>query len=260
MTDQNRFKIVNTRPRHQSTELTRKLRGLKTAPIEFPTIEISEPDDWGPVDESITELSRYDWLVFTSQNGVEKFVRRAISHDVQPPDPFPANTAAIGPSTANRLEAYGLTVDVCPDEFRSECLAKELVQCARTGAHLLLPRSNISRPVLVDTLEQNGLRVTEVHPYHLTKPVDHSSETINLLREKIVHMITFTSSMTVENFHELIREYDLHELQNLPAACIGPITADTARDKGFKTPVVADEYTLDGLVKAIARSLPDEPK
>lgn len=247
----NQCTVVNTRPRHQATELSRKLWKLDVSPIEFPAIEISEPDDWGPVDEAIAELSRFDWIVFTSQNGVEMFIRRARSLDVEPSEAINQHIAAIGPSTAERVRDYGMTVELRPDEYRSESLAAVLLNKVQEEDRLLLPRSNISRPVLVNTLENHGIDVLEIHPYVIQKPSSHPSETIERLRDDPVDMITFTSSMTVNNFDELIEEHDLTHLRDCPAACIGPITADTAMENGYSTPVVAEEYTSDGLIEAM---------
>lgn len=243
--------VVNTRPSHQSTELSRKLWELNVSPIEFPTIEITEPDDWDPVDEAIEQLSQFDWLVFTSQNGVEMFIRRARSLDVEPSESIDQNIAAIGPSTTDRLREYGMTVELRPDEYRSESLAAVLLNEVQEDDRLLLPRSNISRPVLVNTLERHGIDVREIHPYFITKPSNHPSDTIERLKNDRVDLITFTSSMTVNHFDELIDEYNLEQLRDCPAACIGPITAETAKENGYSTPVVAEDYTTDGLIEAV---------
>lgn len=250
-TSRNSFTVINTRPAHQATELSRKLWEINVSPIEFPTIEIRDPDSWEEVDDAIHNLDRYDWLVFTSQNGVERFLRRARSLDVESSESINHRIAAIGPTTAERLEDYGLTVEVCPDEYRSEQLAVSLLSHVEDNDKLLLPRSNISRPVLVDTLNDHGLHVREIHPYILTAPDQHASDTLERIRTETVDLIAFTSSMTARNFHELTEEYELTHLHDCPTACIGPITAGTARDLGYKTPVVAEEYTTDGLVEAI---------
>lgn len=247
----NTLTVINTRPAHQATELSRKLWEINVSPIEFPTIEIRDPDTWDSVDDAIHNLQDYDWLVFTSQNGVERFIRRARSLDVEPSESMDHRVAAIGPTTTERLEDYGINVDVCPDEYRSEQLAVSLLSKVRDDDKLLLPRSNISRPVLVDTLNDHGLHVREVHPYILTAPEQHASDTLERIRTERVDLIALTSSMTARNFHELTEEYELTHLHDRPTACIGPITAGTARDLGFKTPVVAEEYTTDGLVAAI---------
>ncbi len=247
----NRFTVLNTRPAHQATELSRKLWEIEVSPIEFPTIEIREPENWELVDQSIHNLDRYDWLVFTSQNGVERFLRRARSLDVEPTESIQQRIAAIGPTTAERLRDYGLTVDVCPDEYRSEQLAVTLLSHAQEDDRLLLPRSNISRPVLEDTLTNHGLDVCEIHPYILASPDQHASDTLDRIRQESVDLIALTSSMTARNFHDLAEEYELTHLHECPTACIGPITAGTARDLGYKAPVVAEEYTTDGLVNAI---------
>lgn len=248
-----KYTVVNTRPVHQSSEFSRKLRGLDITPIEFPTIEIREPENWGPVDDAISNLQRYDWIVFTSQNGVETFFHRVQSHDIEPSEFINLFTAAIGPATAKCLEQFHITVDVQPDVFCSETLADDLVDSIEENQKVLLPRSNISRPVLVDRLVDNGIDVNEIHPYVITEATGHSTEKIKQMDNNTIDLICFTSSMTVEFFDDLIDRYDLEQLRTHPAACIGPITAETAREKGFQTPIIAERYTIDGLTDDIQR-------
>ncbi len=247
--------VINTRPSHQASALTEKLREAGIRTIEFPAIEITEPDSWTPVDRALDELPSYDWLVFTSQNGVERFLDRARERNL-PPDALQApRTAAIGSATARILREHLGPVDLLPDEFRSEGLASALADHLDAGQAVLLPRSNVSRPVLVRTLTEEGIQVNEVHPYHLARPSDHASDVLEQLSTRSVDLVSFTSSMIVRNFDDLLVEYDLTHLRDTPAACIGPITRDTADQRGYDTPVVAEEYTMEGLVKAIREHL-----
>jgi len=250
--DPDTFTVVNTRPRHQADELSDRLRAIGAEPVECPALAIVEPTSWEPVDRALNDLSSYDWLGFTSQNGVHRCFDRSreLGLDGALKD-LPA--AAIGSATAAALRDRKGSVALVPDDFCSEGLADALVDELDPGASVLLPRSNVARPVLVDTLSDAGIRVNEVHPYELRRPADLDPNALERLREGGVNLICFTSSMIVRNFDALLADQDLRELRDTPAACIGPVTEETARERGYAIPVVADEYTIEGLIRKISQ-------
>ncbi len=243
--------MVNTRPPHQAANLTAKLREADIRSIEVPALEITEPESWKPVDNALRNVENYDWLVFTSQNGVERFFNRADQKSMSSNIFSTLRTAAIGPATARSLRNRVDRVDVLPDEYRSENLAKALLNTVDPGESVLLPRSNVARPVLVDLLTEEGISVNEIHPYRLAKPTDFDPEHLRQPGSSEIDLICFTSSMIVRNFDELLDEHRLQHLRKIPAACIGPITKKTVKKRGYKTAAVADEYTMDGLVNAV---------
>lgn len=242
-------RVVVTRARAQASALSDQLRSLGADPFEFPTIAIRPPDDWRPLDQAIENLSKYDWVIFTSVNGVGYFWERLEKAGKDTRALGRAKIAAIGPATADALYQKGITADLVPDDFVSEALLEHMPSVR--GERILLPRANIARPKLADGLEEAGARVDEVAAYQTELG---GGDKVHLMREVLekgeIDVITFTSSSTVRNFMEI-----LGEIPPLPdfvtIACIGPITAQTARENGFAVHVVAEEYTIDGLVEAL---------
>lgn len=246
-------RIVVTRARAQAGELSGRLEELGAEVYEFPTIEIGPPRDFGPLDKAIRELESFDWLVFTSVNGVEAFLDRLAYHgrDVRA-IPHKARIAAIGPATAGALRDVGLRVDVVPREYRAESLLEEVAGSALAGQRVLIPRAKVAREVLPEKLREAGAEVV-VPPAYESVPSDEGREAlVGMLEVGEVDCVTFTASSTVENF---VRALGADEARRLLAgvkvACIGPITAETAARYGIRVDAEAEEYTILGLVEAV---------
>ncbi len=241
-------KLLVTRASHQAPEMSSLIRERGGVPVEFPVIRIASPDSWEPVDRAIQQLSTFDWLVFTSRNGVDQFFERmntvqsAEGQGAIPP------IAAIGPKTAEAVRTHGSDVELQPSEYRAEQLASELNNTLSPSSSLLVARSNVARPVLTDELSKQGHTITEVHPYHLKRNDQHDDNTLTYLRNTSLDLLTFASSRTVSNFMEIIEMQELSHLRQVPAACIGPITAGTAREAGLEIVAVPDDYTVEHLV------------
>lgn len=257
-------RIVVTRARAQAGELSRELEMLGAEVLEFPTIEIQPPEDYGPLDQAISGLDTVDWLIFTSVNGVEAFLERLKFHDLDMRAiPQNARIAAIGPATAQCIERNGLRVDVVPAEYRAEALLGDIGNGSGElrGKHVLIPRASVAREVLPQKLREAGAEVT-VPPAYTTVPfVDHKEDFLKTFEAGEIDCITFTSSSTVENF---IQAFGPEEASRLlletQVACIGPITADTARKHGIWVDVQAGEYTIAGLVDAVLELLSSDPE
>jgi uroporphyrinogen III methyltransferase/synthase len=243
-------RIVVTRSREQASDLVKALSDLGADCLECPTIRVAPPDDPGPLDRAIERLSEYDWIVFTSVNGVTGFFERlfACGRDVRALGHL--RTAAIGPVTAERLKAFGLGSDLVPETFQAEAVVEAFRREALRGRRLLLPRAQEARPVLPAELSAMGATVHDVAVYR-TVPVGDGASLAERIAERPVDLLTFTSSSTVRNFKKLLRAEDAARLAGTPAACIGPITADTARELGFEVRIVAETYTIPGLCRAI---------
>ena len=248
-------RVVVTRPEDQAEGLCSRLRALGAEPVEFPVIAIAPPEPGGPLDQAIARLSSYDWLIFTSVNGVECFWARVAASaelaagSAQFPAVAvaaigPAKVAAIGPATAAALRRRGVQVRLVPAEYWAEAILDEIGDVA--GQSILLPRADIARPALADGLRARGARVDEV-PAYRTVPTTPAPAAFDALRAG-VDVITFTSSSTVRNF--VARTAGLNYGDPL-VACIGPVTAATARELGLRVDVVAKEYTIEGLLKAL---------
>jgi uroporphyrinogen III methyltransferase/synthase len=254
-------RVVVTRARAQAGELSVELEKLGAEVYEFPTIEISPPDSFEPLDDAIRDLDSFDWLVYTSVNGVGAFVERLRHHGLDlRAVPRDAKVAAIGPATAERLEEVGLRVDVVPGEYRAEALIGALDADSLAGKRVLIPRAKVAREVLPDSLREAGADVV-VPPAYQSRPSSEGREELSLrLRSGEIDCVTFTASSTVENF---VRAFGAEEaaqlLSGTRVACIGPITAGTARKRGLSVDVEADQYTIPGLVEAVTNLLAADP-
>ena len=254
-------RVVVTRARAQAGELSTELERLGAEVYEFPTIEISPPQDFGPLDDAIRGLDSYDWLIFTSVNGVEAFVERVRRHgfDLRVV-PRGARIAAIGPATAERLEEFGLRVDVVPGEYRAEALVGALDADSFAGRRVLIPRARVAREILPQKLREAGAEVV-VPPAYESVPSSAGKEELSLrLRAGEVDCVTFTASSTVENFVAAFGEEEAALLlSGTRVVCIGPITAGTARELGLRVDAEAAQYTIPGLVEAVTNLLAGDP-
>jgi uroporphyrinogen-III synthase len=239
-------RILVTRPRAQAADLCARLAALGAEPIVFPTIDIAPLEDTSLLDRAIDQLGRYHWIIFTSVNGVAAFWDRltAAGKDVRALNGI--HVAAIGPATAKALTDRGLQSRFIPDEYVAEAIVEGIGGVS--GRRILLPRADIAREMLALALAQHGAVVDEIAAYR-TLPAAPDPIGLSELRRG-VDAITFTSSSTVRNFIALVGQGDISP--DTVIACIGPITANTARELGLRVDVVATEYTMAGLVQALA--------
>ena len=233
-------KILVTRARTQASKLSRALKNFGAEVVECPTIKIVEPsDNFRQLDAAIKNLHDFDWVIFTSANGVEKFFGRLKLHKL---DARALNkVAAIGAVTAEKLSSFGIIADVVPKDFVAESLAAALKNFVG-GKKILLARAEEARDVLPEALKNFGAEVT-IAPAYQTLPevpaqIDFDS----------VDLVTFTSSSTVKNF---VAAHGVEVLKKISSAAIGPITAQTLEGFGVSPAVVAEKFTIDGLVEAI---------
>jgi len=245
--------VVVTRARRQASNLVNQLTDLGAECIECPTIEIVPPDDDQPMRQAIQNISNYDWLVFTSVNGVLKFFNllfemgkdvRALGH---------IKICTIGPVTASQLIEYGLKTDILPKTYRAESVVEAFEKINMRDKRVLLPRAKEARTVLPESLRKIGAIVDEVFAYETISVTGHDPEIISRIQNADIHMITFTSSSTVNNFCNIFPDCIGNENFNKKViiASIGPITSETARKKGLSVSIEAEEYTIPGLTEAI---------
>jgi uroporphyrinogen III methyltransferase/synthase len=253
-------RVVVTRARAQAGELSAELEKLGAEILEFPTIEVRPPEDFGPLDAAIRDLDSFDWLVFTSVNGVEAFVERLAHHgqDLRAV-PRGARIAAIGPATAERVREVGLRVDVVPREFRAEALIGELAG-ELADQRVLIPRARVAREILPERLRESGAEVVVPPAYESVPSSEGKNELAKRLKGGEVDCVTFTASSTVENFVGAFGEGEAGRLlAGVRIACIGPITAETARGHGIRVDVEAREYTISGLIEAVVDLFAADP-
>ena len=241
-------RIVVTRPTGQSAAMTASLRDLGADVVELPAIEIIAPEDTQPIERAIRELSDYQWLIFTSANGVEGFCN-AMDNSSWDWRDLRAQIAVIGPATRAALEALHLKVDVMAEEFVAESLADSLSESDVSGKRVLLPRAAVARDTLPEDLRRKGATVDVVEAYRSVAPADLAAHAADVLSSgRRPDWITFTSSSTVTN---IVNAAPAGALEGIRIATIGPVTSATARKLGLTVTVEASEYTADGVVAAI---------
>jgi len=245
-------RIVVTRARKQASGFLRMLSDSGAECLECPTIKVVPPESWHALDKAIGRLSDYDWLIFTSVNGVSYFYKRLFAAGMDTRALQDIRVAAIGPATAERLLDFGISCDIIPENYRAESVVAAFEHVPVTGKKILLPRAREARSILPEELTRMGARVDEITAY-VTEISDQNVETLlNHLENGSVDCLTFTSSSTVRNFKRLLPSEKFESLvREVTVACIGPITADTAESLGFDVHVVAREYTIQGLYAAI---------
>lgn len=245
-------RVLVTRSREQASSLSARIAELGGEVWEFPTIEIVPPLDWALVDQALESLEQYQWIVFTSVNGVKFFFERMRTKKMDVRHLYGIKLCAIGPKTKQYLENFGLNIEYVPDEYVAEAIIQGLKEKIRQGDKILLPRSDIGRKVLPEALSSLGAEVDEVIVYRTIKSSDKDEQLLNLLRDKKISIVTFTSSSTVRNFVERIPAEQLQSLlEGIVVACIGPITAKTAQEAGLTVHVIAQEYTIEGLMQSL---------
>ena len=242
-------RILVTRAQAQAHDLEARLRALGAVPLAFPTIHITPPrDGYAALDTALRELATFDWVVFTSVNGVDHVWQRLAVLGLDGHVFAPLQLAAIGPATAAELAARGLQSAVVPKRFVAEALLEVIPN--PTGKRFLLPRAALARDTLRTGLQHAGAQVVEVPAYDTILP-EPSSETLAEL-EAGVDVLTFTASSTVRNFVTQLGQVRARSLaEQAQVAVIGPVTAETARNLGLHVDVVASEYTIGGLVTAL---------
>lgn len=244
-------RIMITRSKAQAKEFVRLVEGLGGEVYLFPVIKIVPPSDWALVDAAIQRLDKFDWILFTSTNGVDFFFRRLRELDV-PVSRIRGKIACVGTKTEKALRKNGVAIDLIPEEFVGEALLSSLQNEVIPGQKVLLPRADIARKLLPDALQKIGCEVYEIDVYENIPAFENRDEAIRLLRSGEIQVITFTSSSTVTSFVSLLAGENLTELlKNVIIACIGPITAETAEQQGLHPDVTAEEYTIQGLLDAL---------
>ena len=246
------MKILITRPRAQSESFGEALKTAGFEPIYFPVIEIHPMADNTELEQALTQINKYEWIVFTSVNAVD------VVFNKHPPlllgEGLGVRFAAIGPKTAEALRKHNIEPDFIPEEYVAEAILSGLGDLKNKW--VLLPRAEIARKALPEAIVKAGGTAHEIVVYK-TLRVQPDIEGLAALKTG-VDVITFTSASSVENFVVMLRQNKLDPLHlpNNPLfACIGPITEQAARDEGLVNLVVAKEYTTDGLIQEISRQV-----
>jgi uroporphyrinogen III methyltransferase / synthase len=244
-------RILVTRARHQSRDLSRLLEERGAKPIELPLIRIQEIEPNPELDAAVANLGQYNWIIFTSANGVESFFARLRQCRLDARIFKGLKIGAIGPATASALEQKGLMADFCPEVYTSEQIVEGLRKLGVRGDRILLPRADIADGKLSAELTKLGAEVEEISAYQ-TVPVGDPNKLRELLSAGEIDVVTFTSSSTVTNFMTALKNSFLPSGKvNFVVACIGPKTASAVTQAGLRSDILAKEQTIPGLVKAV---------
>jgi uroporphyrinogen III methyltransferase/synthase len=255
-------RIVLTRAQEQAREFSQLLAAYGAEPVEIPTIQIVPPTSWQVIDDAVIRISTYQWLIFTSVNGVKPFMDRLHAAGKDARALANLRLCAIGPRTAQELGNYGLTPDVVPAEFQAEGVIASLAHVGIRGSRILIPRAEVAREILPEQLRELGATVDVIPVYRTIAPAVDVVSLTQQLHDGQVAVMTFTSSSTVRNFMELFDGPDVVRplLTGVVVACIGPITANTAKEYGLTVTVMPEENTVPALAEAIVRHFKQEER
>jgi uroporphyrinogen-III synthase len=243
--------VLVTRPIEATHRLSDQLRAAGATPLEIPTIAIHPPVSWEVVDAAIS-TGGYDWVVFTSANGVTSFLARMDTMGANVHWWRVTKVAAVGPGSAQRLREAGVRVDVIPDEFVADALVAILAhQEPLHGRRILFPAAEQARDTVDQGLRAQGAIVDRVTVYR-TQPAPMSPELATQLQQRTIDAVTFTSASTVTSLLDMLGPSADDALAGIVVACIGPVTAEAARARGLSVDVVAEQHTIPGLVAALS--------
>jgi uroporphyrinogen-III synthase len=247
-------RVLVTRALHQAGKLSEGLRALGAEPVEVPVLEIRSPSSYEAIDDALTRLDQFDWLILTSANTVRAFAERAAELGL-PLAPLKAlKVAAIGEATADAARMQGLPVTLIPGAYVAEAMVDALAKHA-SGQKFLLARAEVARDVIPDALRAAGAKVDVVDAYRNVMP----EAAPDLLREALQQKIdatTFTSSSSVTHLAEAARRAGIvFPFAEVAAISIGPITSKTLREAGWEPAIEANPHDISGLISAVARIL-----
>ena len=251
-------RILVTRPREQARELVERLEEAGAEAIEAPTVTSEPPEDETMLIDAAANAASFDWIVFTTATAVESFLRVLLAGQGDVRALKGVKLCAIGPSTSDRLRAFGIRADLAPAEYGADVVADAL--SGSDGARILIVRPDQARDVLAKELLKRGADVTDVIAYRAVPATETGQDVYKLLLEGKVDAVTFTSAATVRQFVELIgREQAIDLLRQTIVAVVGPVTSEAAGQLGVAVQVIPQRYDVDGLVDALVDHFSNRP-
>lgn len=247
-------RILVTRAKHQAGKLSEGLRALGAEPVEVPVLEIQPPSDFTPLDCALRSLGSYDWLILTSANTVRALADRAALLNLSMKKSDMPKVGAIGEATAEAARLAGLAVDLVPESYVAESLAKSLVVEIR-GKKVLLARAAVARDVIPDVLRSEGAIVDVVDAYRNAVP-ESAPALLRDATQKGIDAAAFTSSSSVTHLAAAAQKAGLaFPFAGVAAVSIGPITSTTLREWAWEPAAEADPHDVAGLIRAVVRGL-----
>jgi uroporphyrinogen-III synthase len=249
-------RVLIGRARHQANSLSKELNAFGAEVIEIPFIEIRPPRSYKPLDDALKHISDYDWLILTSVNGVDALAARLEHLRIPRKQLISVQIAAIGPATQTAVEMLGLRVSVVPPRYVAESVVESL-RGKVENKRVLLARAKVARDVIPRELRRMGAQVNVVEAYETVLPHSSKRQLQSLMSDpdRRPNVVTFTSSSTVKNFVRLLGGLECPPnivFDQVQFASIGPITSATLREFGLPVHIETQEYTIPGLVRAIA--------
>lgn len=254
------IRILVTRAKEQGSQFSSLLSKKGAEVLELPVISFEPPSNPGLLNQAIYNLGKYDWIIFTSVNGVKAFWNTLNNNRATFPSEL--RVAAIGPATKRSIEERGVSVSLTPSNlFQAEGLLETFTNAA--GAKILIPRAEEARRILTDELRLRGALVDEVPAYKTVLPSGFNHDILKLLEQNLIDVVTFTASSTVKHFLTLLRREGLHPetlfkkniegaAGSVVIACIGPITAREVEKQGFKVDFTASRSTIPDFAQGLA--------
>lgn len=238
------YQVLITRGKGQADQLKALIESKGGTPLLVPLLEFTLPEDQKDIQDAFTELESYDWIILTSKNGVDFFFKLIGNR------PISSKIAVIGRKTEEALHRYGYEADFIPTEFVAEGFVSEFMDRIVTGSRVLLPKGNLARTVIAESIRQAGASCDEVIIYETILPKESERMLVPLLREGKIDIVTFTSSSSVNHFMQIINRNHLQScVDRLVFACIGPISAKTAEKHGLAVAACPKEYTTEEMVE-----------
>jgi len=259
MPDLRQSRILITRPESKANVMADLVRKWNGIPVIFPTISIAEPEDWTAVDHAIQDLSKYNWIVFSSVHGVQYFCDRASSLLGDLKSCWKVKVAVVGEKTAKAIKDRQIAVDLIPGQFTSENLVEAFQSIPLEGKRVLYVTGDKGRQTIVEGLQSQGAQLDRVNAYRNILPdASQFEKTWKQLKNHTINFFTFTSPSTYQNFRDIIVDQDEDPdtfFQDQTAVAIGPVTAEALEDSGFSRILVGTEATIEGILQATAESL-----
>ncbi|MGM0853329.1 MAG: uroporphyrinogen-III synthase [Bacillota bacterium] len=242
------IKVLITRGSEGSSETATLIEDVGGVPIVVPLLHFQpHEDEWET--NLHTTIHTYEWIIFTSKNGV-RFFLQALQRLQISISSFPGKFAAVGSKTEHYCRKYGIPVSFVPEHFTGDDFADEFISKVKPSGDVLIPKGNLARNVIASALASAGVSCQEWIVYETVLPQGSIGHLKDIIEEEKPDIITFTSSSTVHHFMKVVEQYSLHDkIQDLPIACIGPITKNTAEQYGLHVKICPSIYTVNEMVK-----------
>lgn len=252
-------KILVTRAKAQASALSLQIEKFGGVPIEMPLISCRAVQNPSKIQKVIVSLHTYQWLIFTSKNGVDFFFQQYRAETGNLSLPTNCKIAVVGKKTDDILATYGLRANLIPKEYVAESLLEALLNVVKKEDQVLIPHGNLARNVISEGLRKNGVQVTELVVYETVVEESSKESLYHAIKNKEIDVVTFTSSSTVENFIKLLEGTNWREYSdNLMFVSIGPITTKSMKENHLHVSTEAKEYTLQGMLESIIVKLKEE--